>query len=63
MDERRDHESYITKTQMANKYMKDACNKGNEQQNNEVPIYLGKNSWIVLTPGEGMRGEKNLESY
>ena len=30
MDERRDHESYITKTQMANKYMKDACNKGNE---------------------------------
>ena len=36
MDKRHDHESYSTKTQMANRYMKDACNKGNEQRNNEI---------------------------
>lgn len=61
MDKRHDHESYSTKTQMANRYMKDACNKGNEQRNNEVPIDLKKKkSWIVLTPGEGMRGKKVL---
>ena len=45
---------------MANRYMKDACNKGNEQQNNEVPIDLEKKSWTVLTLGEGMRGKKVL---
>ena len=60
MGKRYDHESYSTKTQMANKYMKGAYNERSKQQNNEVLINLEKKkSWIVLTPGEGMR-EKRL---
>ena len=42
---------------MANKYMRDAYNKRNEQQNNGTPITWGGGmgeSWMVFTPGEGL---------
>lgn len=51
------HEPYSTKIQMANKYMRNAYNKRNEQQINEMPIKWGRGvggSWMVLTPREGL---------
>lgn len=46
---------------MASKWMKDAYDRRNRQQNNEIPInFKKKKNWIVLSPDKGIRGKRLL---
>lgn len=58
MRKRCDHEPYSATIQMTDKYMKDAYNERNEQQNNEIPIaWGGKVEWyLLLVKVQGNKG-------